>query len=232
MLQKENVFKILERAAVIDEHLELFGSGTHRYKLNPVISNILVRRIEEKYGFTLPEDYFRFITEIGDGGACVDYGLMSFSELTKKAGSSGAEYFCESYRKSLSEPFCPRKMLSNEIEDFGFAKEAYEKSPNDFFVLEYSDDDKNICYTKGFLVLGTHGCQGDYGMVVTGKFRGKIFDTDNEGGFSFIADSFDEFYQKWLDGLEENKLRQKLSQIPRRKPTGHQTCYAADLRDI
>lgn len=212
MLQKENVFKILEKAAVIDEHLELFGSDTHRYKLNPVISNKFVWHIEDEYGFTLPKDYFRFITEIGDGGACVDYGLISFSSFTKKAGSSGAERFREAYRKSLSEPFCPRKMLLNEIEDFGFAKEAYEKSPNDFFVLEYSDDDKNLCNTKGFLILGTHGCQWDYGIVVTGKFRGKIFDTDNEGGFSVVADSFDEFYQKWLDGLEEDKLKQKLNE--------------------
>lgn len=210
MLQKENVFKILEKAAIIDEHLELFGSDTHRYKLNPVIPNKFVWHIEDEYGFTLPEDYFRFITEIGDGGACVDYGLLPFSKFKKRADSPSAERFCEAYRKSLSEPFCPRKMLLNEIGDFGFTKEAYEKSPNDFYVLEYSDEDKNLCNTKGFLVLGTHGCQWDYGIVVTGEFRGKIFDTDNEGGFSLVADSFDEFYQKWLDGLEENKLRQKL----------------------
>lgn len=211
MFQKENVIKILQKAAAIDENLELFGSSTHRYKLNPVISSKFICGIEDEYGFTLPRDYFRFITEIGDGGACVDYGLNPFSEFTQRASNPSAERFCEAYRKSLSEPFCPRKMLSNEIEDFGFTKEAYEESPNNFFVLEYLDDDKNLCDTKGFLVLGTHGCQWDYGIVVTGEFRGKIFDTDNEGGFALAADSFDEFYQNWLDGLEENKLKQKLN---------------------
>ncbi len=40
-----------------------------------------------------------------------------------------------------------------------------------------------------------------------------IFDTDNEGGFYLVADSFDEFYQNWLDGLEENNLKQKLNKL-------------------
>lgn len=209
MLQKENVLKILNKAAVIDEHFELFGAGTHGYRLNPVISSEFIYTIEDEYNFTLPEDYFRFITEIGDGGACVDYGLIPFSEFRQRAGSPDAERFSEAYRKSLSEPFCPRKMQSDEIGNFAFTKESYEKSPNKFWVLEYSDDE-NICDTKGFLVLGTHGCQWDYGIAVTGEFRGKIFDTDNEGGFLLLADSFDEFYQNWLDGLEENELRQKI----------------------
>ncbi len=211
MLQKENVLKILEKAAVTDQHFELFGSDTHRYKLNPAIADKFVYDIEKSYGFTLLEDYFRFITEIGDGGACVDYGLIPFSKFTQKASSPSAKRFYESYRKSLSQPFCPRKMLSNEIGHFGFTKESYEKSPDAFFVLESPDNDETPCNTKGFLILGTHGCAWDYGMAVTGKFRGMIFDTDNEGGFYLVAASFDEFYQSWLDGLEENKLKQKLN---------------------
>lgn len=221
MLQKETVLKILEKAAIIDEHLEFFGSSTHGYKLNPVISSEYIRTIEDEYSFTLPEDYFRFITEIGDGGACVDYGLTSFSEFTQKASTPNAERFREAYRKSLSEPFCPRKMQSNEIGNFAFTKQSYEKSPNNFFVLEYLDDDENICDTKGFLVLGTHGCQWDYGIVVTGEYRGKIFDTDNEGGFVLVADSFDEFYQNWLDGLKEKEIKQK---IDNRRKIGDQLC--------
>ncbi len=210
MLQKEDVFKILKKAAITDRYFGLFGSDTHRYRLKPAISSRSVRDIEDAYGFTLPEDYFRFITEIGDGGACVDYGLIPFSQFTQEASSPSAERFYDAYRKSLSEPFCPRKMLADEVGEFGFTKEAYERSPDDFFVLGSPDDDIDLCSTKGFLVLGTHGCQWDYGIVVTGPFRGKIFDTDNEGGFSLVADSFDGFYQKWLECLEEDKLRQKL----------------------
>lgn len=49
----------------------------HRYRLNPPISVSFVRMVEEKYGFSLPEDYFRFITEVGDRGAGPDYGIIT-----------------------------------------------------------------------------------------------------------------------------------------------------------
>ena len=52
-------------------------------------------------------------------------------------------------------------MLADEVGEFGFTKEAYERSPDDFFVLGSPDDDIDLCSTKGFLVLGTHGCQWD-----------------------------------------------------------------------
>lgn len=58
MLQKEDVFKILKKAAITDRYFGLFGSDTHRYRLKPAISSRSVRDIEDAYGFTLPEDYF------------------------------------------------------------------------------------------------------------------------------------------------------------------------------
>lgn len=48
MLQKETVFKILKKAAVIDKYLELFGSSNHGYKLNPVISSEFLLKIYAK----------------------------------------------------------------------------------------------------------------------------------------------------------------------------------------
>ncbi len=49
MLQKDNILDILKKAACIDKQFELFGSGTHRYKLNPAISNEFVNSIETVY---------------------------------------------------------------------------------------------------------------------------------------------------------------------------------------
>ena len=72
MFQREEILKILSQAQKVDKKFELFGSSTHKYKLNPPIQASFVRSIEEKYGFTLPEDYFRFITEVADGGAGPD----------------------------------------------------------------------------------------------------------------------------------------------------------------
>lgn len=210
VVRKERVLEVLGRAAAIDEHLALFGARAHRYALNPVASRSLVRAIEDDHGFTLPEDYARFIVEVGDGGACAGYGLTPFAELAQAASSPDAERFREAYLQSLSEPFCPRRMASSEVASFGFAKEAYEESPGDYYVLDQPDGDESPCGTKGYLVLGTYGCQWDYGIVVAGELKGKVFDTDNEGGFALVAESFDAFYQNWLDGLEEHRLRERL----------------------
>lgn len=56
--------------------------------------------------------------------------------------------------------------------------------------------------TKG-LVPGTRGCQYDYGLVISGKHGGRVFDTDNEGTFVLLADSFEEFYGGWLDKISD-----------------------------
>ena len=66
-----------------------------------------------------------------------------------------------------------------------------------------------MCDTDGFFVLGTHGCQWDFGIVITGEMRGQIFDTDNEGGYGFVAHNFSEFYQEWLNWLSDKEQFQK-----------------------
>ncbi len=43
--------------------------GLRQYKLNPPVPEDFVRDVEEQCGFTLPQDYRRFITQVGDGGA-------------------------------------------------------------------------------------------------------------------------------------------------------------------
>ena len=39
--------------------------------------------------------------------------------------------------------------------------------------------------------------------------RGQIFDTDNEGGYGFVAHNFSEFYQEWLNWLSDKEQFQK-----------------------
>lgn len=195
----------------MDKKYEWFGASTHKYKLNPPISVSFVRNIEEKYGFTFPEDYFQFITEVGDGGAGPDYGIQSFTKLLTEGTDSYSKRYWEEYRYSLAKTFAPRPMLAEEVEEFAIAtKEAYERNPNHYFICE-EDDETKFCDTSGFFTLGTHGCQWDFGLIITGEKRGQVFDTDNEGAYGFVADSFTEFYQKWLDRITDtNGLQREL----------------------
>lgn len=202
-LSYKYVTGILEKAHQIDRNCELFGASKHKYRLNPPISETTVRKVEERYGFQLPEDYVHFITKIGNGGAGPDYGIMSFEDslLTKDKSN-----FQEAYRSGLKKPCLLRQVRPEEIEDYAFSKEAYEKNPDKFFVCvqEHGESDDD-CFDNVFFTLGTHGCQYDFGLVVSGERKGQVFDTDNEQSYIFAASSFDEFYRQWLEWLSKSE---------------------------
>lgn len=209
MWKREKVIEILNQARKIDWKYEKFGASLHQYILNPPIDASFVRYVEKQYGFALPEDYFRFITETGDGGAGPDYGIIPFADFLQKEKSSGAEKFRDAYRRSLSKPFMPRKMRADEIEEYAIAtRETYERNPDRYYIYEKTESG-NRCSTDGFYVLGTHGCQWDFGLIVSGSARGQVFDTDNEGAYGFVSDSFEAFYQNWLDQISDTEKLQK-----------------------
>ena len=216
MFIQEEVIEILNQAQQIDSKYEMFGASTHKYSLNPPIRESFVRGVEERYGFKLPEDYFRFITEIGDGGAGPDYGIRPFVTIMEKGKSPTLEKWKESYRFDLAKSFAPRKMRADEVDDYAIAtREAYDQNPDDYFIFI---DENDYIYEDGFFVLGTHGCQWDFGIIISGEKRGQIFDTDNEGAYGFVSHSFEEFYQNWLNQISDTeRFQQELENRRRRK---------------
>lgn len=212
-LRYENVVAVLEQARRIDRNCELFGASTHQYRLNPPLDAAAVHSVEEQYHFTFPEDYFRFITQVANGGAGPDYGLMPFEESLMSGTYDG---YRDAYLCSLGTPFSPRPMTPGEAESSSFAQDAYEREPRNFFLYEKEED--ALCDTDGFFVLGTHGCQWDFGLVVSGERKGQVFTTDNEGGYLFQARSFSEFYQRWLDWLSDPENIRKELKMWRERP--------------
>ena len=94
----------------------------------------------------------------------------------------------------------------------------YAREPERYYIFELpgDEDDDSRWGTDGFLELGTRGCQWDYGITLNGEHRGKVFTTDNEGGFLLEARYFEEFYRCWLDRLSDTKrFRQDLEQWTR-----------------
>lgn len=204
MRKRKEILEILAKAQRIDAEYELFGASKHGYRLNDPIKIDFVHQAEEKYGFILPEDYVQFITQVGDGGAGPDYGIYPFVDFLTKADNLSTESWKESYRQSLSKLLTLHPMQAGEVEEYAIVtREGYEKNPGKYFIHEIEED--NLGNTEGFFVLGTHGCQWDFGLILSGERRGQVFDTDNEGGYGFVADSFDVFYQSWLDRLADEK---------------------------
>ncbi|MCI8599995.1 MAG: hypothetical protein HFE45_00145 [Oscillospiraceae bacterium] len=208
MFDRQQIKKILARAQEIDPGCEAFGASKHRYQFRPPLAADFVRKAEGQYGFRLPEDYFRFITEVGDGGAGPGYGIDSFADFLKPRDPLLMASFCQ----SLALPFEVRPMQPDEVEEYAITSpENYAKSPERYFVYTLPDEDKPYS-TTGFLELGTHGCQWDFGLITAGGRFGQVFDIDNEGSCAFVAASFDEYYQLWLDWLaDERKLRAEVN---------------------
>lgn len=217
MLYREKIVEILERAHEIDKNCEMFGAENHQYRLEPPVPESFVREVEEKCGLSLPQDYRRFITQVGDGGAGPDYGICRFRDFWKRGCAQSHNIFAErereNYRYHLTRPFSVRAMLPEEAACSATGNpEHYALHPERYYIFDLpEEDDDSRWSTDGFLELGTRGCQWDYGIALNGEHRGRVFTTDNEGGYLLEAHCFEEFYRSWLDWLADTRrFRQDL----------------------
>jgi hypothetical protein len=66
---------MLRRLRATDTDFRVFGSKEHRYRLGPVLSETKLVAFESANRSRLPEDYRRFLSVVGNGGAGPFYGL-------------------------------------------------------------------------------------------------------------------------------------------------------------
>lgn len=59
----------VEELGQLDRDRSVFASGSHQYRLNPPLAEKVVRRIEDRIGCRLPDQYRQFVTQVADGGA-------------------------------------------------------------------------------------------------------------------------------------------------------------------
>jgi hypothetical protein len=79
----------IERLRHLDPGFAIFGSAEHRYQLNEPLSETVVAKFEKQHSIVLPDDYRRYLTEMGNGGAGPAYGVFRLGEMGE----------CESYRR-------------------------------------------------------------------------------------------------------------------------------------
>ncbi|HBV84161.1 MAG TPA: hypothetical protein DEB74_15480 [Lachnospiraceae bacterium] len=199
MFHKEEVQKILAEARCMDPQLEMFGVADHQYRLGPPVDLAFVRAMEKKYHFRFPDDYVQFITEVGDGGAGPGYGLYPFGYYCTEAKSKEEAKAREMYLRGMGRELRLLPIEPEWLEDFCISKEEYKKNPEKFFRGSGGsfDWDNNIPY--GFFHLGTYGCWRDFGLITAGERCGQVFIHDTEGAFELETNSFQVFYQNWLD---------------------------------
>jgi hypothetical protein len=74
---------VLRRLADLDwrdRQRRVFGAEVHQFRLNPPLALPVVEAFVEQHGVSLPEEYRRFVTETGNGGAGPYYGLFPFGQ--------------------------------------------------------------------------------------------------------------------------------------------------------
>ena len=166
----------LERLRRADPGFVVFGSETHRYRLNPCLTESELVAFEDRVGVNIPEEYRCFLGQVGNGGAGPDYGLFPLN-LDRDVG-----------RWPLDQPFPistkrARTILARQRQGFYRPRVDYP--------------------FPGCLGLSEAGCGIVAFLVVTGEQRGTVWYGGD--GLGPCADRNGQqlgmlgWYESWLD---------------------------------
>ena len=218
---KEQLHRIqqkLAEAKAADKDLEVFGASSHKYHLNPPVSEAEVLAFEKKYGVSLPEDYRAFVQTIGDAKAQkLDtmagpyYGLYAFgtqvndlvynqTETYLKAPCALSPDMTQEEWEALSDP-----LLMSEEEDEGF--ENYEQEEDK---TQTEEDYTQQCgkVFDGLLPLGSQGCADYHALILTGPYTGRVVNVNWDllkPVFAFETNFLD-WYERYLDEVISGQL--------------------------
>ena len=211
--QLQRIQQKLAQAKAADKDLEVFGASSHKYHLNPPISEAEVLAFEEKYGISLPEDYRAFVQTIGDVNAQKletmagpYYGLYAFgtqvddllyegSEIYLKAPCALSPDMTQEEWEALSDP-----LLTDEEEE----------DEEEGYVIEVEDNYIEECgkVFGGLLPLGSQGCTYYQALVLNGKYAGRVVNVDldlAQPKFAFETNFLD-WYERYLDEVISGQL--------------------------
>ena len=215
--QLERIQQKLAQAKAADKDLQVFGASSHKYHLNPPVSEAEVLAFEEKYGISLPEDYRAFVQTIGDANAQKletmagpYYGLSAFgtqvddllyegSEIYLKAPCALSPDMTQEEWESLSDP-----LLTDEEE---------EDEEEEGYVIEVEDNYIEECgkVFGGLLPLGSQGCAYYHALVLNGKYAGRVVNVNWDllkPVFAFETNFLD-WYERYLDEVISGQLLDK-----------------------
>ena len=214
--QLQHIQRKLSQAKAADKDLQVFGASSHKYHLNPPLSEAEVLAFEKKYGVRLPECYRAFMLTIGDAKAKkLDfivgpyYGLYAFgtqvddllyqgSEIYLKAPCALSPDMTQEEWESLSAPL--------ELDDF-------EDDEEEGYVIEVEDNyfAERAKVFGGLLPLGSQGCTYYHALVLNGKYAGRVVNVDldlAQPKFAFETNFLD-WYERYLDEVISGQLLDK-----------------------
>jgi hypothetical protein len=190
-----------------DRKLAVFGAKGHEYKLRPCLDGAKVEEFERRYSLRLPDDYRRFLIQLGNGGAGPYYGIYGLDELYE---------IREDYWNDLSKPFPYRHQWQGPPDLLKAIKAAeVDESGNEDRRGELIDQYWCQASRAGSINICEYGCNLRFLLIVNGPEFGRIwFDaTPDLAGYSPVAVNWAapvEGYAKWCitdeDTSEESRV--------------------------
>ena len=210
--QLQRIQQKLAQAKAADKDLEVFGANSHKYHLNPPVSEAEVLAFEEKYGISLPEDYRAFVQTIGDANAQKletmagpYYGLSAFGTQVDDLLYEGSEIYLKA-PCALSPD-----MSQEEWETLSAPLETDEEElEEEGYVIEVEDNYIEECgkVFGGLLPLGSQGCAYYHALVLNGKYAGRVVNVNWDllkPKFAFETNFLD-WYERYLDEVISGQL--------------------------
>ncbi|MDE7104414.1 MAG: SMI1/KNR4 family protein [Ruminococcus sp.] len=192
----ERLKMLVSLAGKADKKCEVFGSRTYKYKFNPPASLSDVHKFEEKYKIKIPDSFVRYLTEIGNGGAGVDYGVYTLERIQKEI---------DAY-----------ETMNPDSDKTIFDYENYaEKWAELCTELDTTDDDETYNriekqLVNGWLIIGTAGCTYDYVIMCKGKNYGKVAGVDwnmfEDNPPYILSNSFENWIETYFRKIIQGNL--------------------------
>ena len=176
-----------------DPQLRVFGAPTHRYVLNPCLSEQQVREVEARYRIALPEDYRRFVRFMGNGGAGPAYGIFTLADSLAHSVDD-VRLFQKPFPHTGAWNMAPEELGLDGNRGIAAFDEAYF----------------NDAFAQGALRVCHEGCAYYDLLVIAGNERGHMWEDDRaaDGGiFPLSAPPYNpderlgflDWYALWLD---------------------------------
>lgn len=192
-------------ARLYEARAAVFGSDSHRFLLNDIVTESEATAFESQHGIHLPHEYRHFLTAIGNGGAGPFYGVFPLGMMDRAFGFQPWREG-DGFVGKLVEPF-PLKAEWNDLtgmpmeSSFGLDDPAFDEQVERFDELYWDSSRVNgaipICHT---------GCALRIWLVVTGDRSGNLW-YDRRAEYSGLAPitnedgapiSFSGWYESWL----------------------------------
>ena len=216
--QLQRIQQKLAQAKAADKDLEVFGASSHKYHLNPPVSEAEVLAFEKKYGVRLPECYRAFVQTIGDANAQKletmagpYYGLSAFGTQVDDLLYEGSEIYLKApcaLSPDMTQEEWEKLSAPLELEDF-----EDEDDEKDGYVIEVEDNYIEECgkVFSGLLPLGSQGCAYYHALVLNGKYAGRVVNVNWDllkPVFAFETNFLD-WYERYLDEVISGQLLDK-----------------------